>query len=360
LELLFLFSLIIVSYAAIFVISIGAETPAGGMSLYNIAFLLLGFFLLSIIISVVGVLTGIGGGVIYTPLMLAFTPVDSLIVRATGILIALFGGLVASGPFMKTGIANLKLSIICTIAYGLGGFAGAQGAIYVAKNMGATGEGIIRMALGLIVLVIVVYFLTSGKKSELPEVKKVGPVAAWLNMTQPYFEQSTSNVINYKITRVRIGMIVLVGVGVLSGFFGMGAGWSIVPGLNMIMGVPLKVAAASSNLIIGLGDSITVWPYIHIGAIIPLFVAPWIVGKVIGGIIGAHILIRAKIGAVRFILIGILSYTSFGLLSNAIIKLGLIPEIPGIVYIMVLALVTIITVLAILDKLPKIQKHKKI
>jgi len=65
----------------------------------------------------------------------------------------------------------------------------------------------------------------------------------------------------------------MVGVGVISGFFGLGAGWAIVPVMNLIMGVPLKVAAACSGILIGMGDCISVWPYLLAGAIIPLFAA---------------------------------------------------------------------------------------
>jgi uncharacterized protein len=123
--------------------------------------------------------------------------------------------------------------------------------------------------------------------------------------------------------------------------------------LNMVMGIPLKVAAASSHAIIGMGDSITVWPYILVGAVIPLFVAPWIVGQVLGGIIGAFILIRARAKSIRYILIGIMFYTSFGLIANALIKFGAIANVSGIMYVVILIAVLTLTILAILGKLPK-------
>jgi len=125
------------------------------------------------------------------------------------------------------------------------------------------------------------------------------------------------------------------------------------------MGVPLKVATASSGVIIGMGDCITIWPYIMVGAIIPLFVAQWLVGQVLGGIIGAHILIRAKVRAIRYILIGVMFYTSFGLVANALTKLGVIGDVSGVIYVVVLVVVIAITIMAILDKLPKISGGDK-
>lgn len=51
----------------------------------------------------------------------------------------------------------------------------------------------------------------------------------------------------------------MVGVGMISGFFGMGAGWAVVPTMNLIMGIPLKVTAACSGVLIGMGACISVW-----------------------------------------------------------------------------------------------------
>ena len=62
-------------------------------------------FVLSVVIAIVAVIAGVGGGVIFTPLMLAFTSIDTLIIRSTGLVVAMFSGLVATGPFMRKGLA---------------------------------------------------------------------------------------------------------------------------------------------------------------------------------------------------------------------------------------------------------------
>lgn len=113
------------SYIALMFISKGAETPPGGMSLNNLALLTFGFFLLSFAVAIIAVIAGIGGGVLFTPLVLAFTPIDSLIIRGTGLIVAMFSGLISTGPFLKSGLGNLKLAIYCSIGYGLGAFVGA-------------------------------------------------------------------------------------------------------------------------------------------------------------------------------------------------------------------------------------------
>ncbi len=355
LELIVMCAVVILSYIALVLISRGAETPPGGMSLNNIALLTFGFLLLSFAIAVIAVLAGIGGGVIFSPIMLAFTPVDSLIVRGTGLIVAMFSGLVSTGPFMKSGLGNLKLSIYCCVGYGIGAFMGAQGAIWASERLGVTGEGFVRITLGIIVFLLALYFLWGGVKIEWPQVNRVDRFTQWLRITQPYYEESLGKVADYQATRAGFGLLAMVGVGMISGFFGMGAGWAIVPTMNLIMAIPLKVAAACSGVVIGMGDCIAVWPYLLVGAIIPLFVAPWLVGQVLGGIIGAQILIRVRAGSVRLILIGILLFSSFGLITKGLKTLGYLPAIPGAAYIAVLLIIMAGVALGLTGKFPKLR-----
>jgi len=116
------------------------------------------------------------------------------------------------------------------------------------------------------------------------------------------------------------------------------------------------VAAACSGILIGMGDCISVWPYLLAGAVIPLFAALWLVGQVLGGIIGAQILIRVKSSSVRLILIGILLFSSFGLVSKGLVTLGCIPSVSGTVYIVVLLLIMAGVALALTGKFPALKR----
>ena len=341
LEVIVMLSVLTISYIGLALITWGAEVPPGGMSGKAIWGWLFGFFFLSFAIALVAVIGGIGGGVLFTPFMLAFTSVDSLIIRATGLIVAMFSGLVSTGPFMRRGLANLRICIFCAAAYGVGAFGGAQGAIYVAKHLGDTGEGVVRLALGLILLSLAIYFIVGGKKIEWPEVKRVDNFTKRLRLSQPYYEESLKKVVDYPLTRAGWVIAAIIGVGLLSGFFGLGAGWAIVPAQNVIMAVPLKVAAANSGVLLGMGDCVAVWPYLLMGAIIPLFAAPWLVGQVLGGLLGALILIRVKAGFVRFLLIGFMFFACFGLLTKGLGMLGVIGAVPlwvtGIVFVAIFA-----------------------
>ena len=304
-------------YVGWLLISLGIETPPGvKMSAFGVYAWVSGLFFISLGIGFLATLCGIGGGVLWSPIAMAFTPMNSVIIRASGLIVAMFNGLVATGPLMRTGLCNLRIVLFSLIAYGVGAFSGAKGAIYVARAFGPKGEGVIRIVLGLIVLFICFYFIFGGKKTEYPDVKKTDRFTGFFNIPLPYYEESLGKVLEYKLTRAWLLMIAIATVGCVGGFFGMGGGWALVPAMNAIMGAPLKVAAAASMTMLGMGDCVAVWPYFKAGAMIPIVIAPLLVGQVLGGLLGSYVLIGMRATFVRFILIGVLLFSSFGLITK--------------------------------------------
>ncbi|MCL2879286.1 MAG: sulfite exporter TauE/SafE family protein [Treponema sp.] len=330
LELFIMLAAVIISFAGLSIISYLSGAPASGeMSVRTIVLWMVAFFLLSFAIAMVSVVAGIGGGVIFTPIMMAFTPVNSLIIRATGLIVAMSSGIISTGIFMKKGIGNFKMCVTLAVSQGIGALFGAQMAIMAASKFGDTGEGVIRIMLGIILVLVAVYFFVGGKKLEWPNIQKVDAVTKWMGLQHTYYEESDNKVYSYKIHRILLGLVFVFGVGFMGGFFGMGAGWAITPVQNLVLGVPLKVAAANSGIILGMVDCVAAWPYMLAGSIIPLFVLPWFSGHVVGGYLGAMVLVRARVMVVRFILIGIMVFTSFGLVTDGLAKLYLMAKIPG-------------------------------
>jgi hypothetical protein len=63
-----------------------------------------------------------------------------------------------------------------------------------------------------------------------------------------------------------------------------------VPALNLLLGIPLKLAVGTSGLILSVVDTSAAWVYIHRGAVLPVLVAPSIVGVMLGAKVGAQLL----------------------------------------------------------------------
>jgi len=310
-ELTALIFLTILSYAIMAIFSKVQSTEV--LSSSFILMIIIGSFLISTFVAIVAVIAGVGGGVIFTPIMLGFTSIDTLIIRATGLVVAMFSGLISSGPFMRKGLAECKLVYYCSVPIILGAVAGALSAVYLSEYLGAKGDAIVRLMLGLALVFIAFLFVFGGSKTEYPDCRHVDAFTRKLGIAGAYWEESLGRTVHYDLTRSLQGGILFLVVGFTGGFFGLGGGWAVVPVLNLLMMCPLKIAAASSGVLLAIGNAAAIWPYITYGALIPLFAAPWMLGQVIGGILGAYILARIRAAFVRNMLIVIIFLTSIKL-----------------------------------------------
>jgi len=78
-------------------------------------------------------------------------------------------------------------------------------------------------------------------------------------------------------------------VGLLSGFFGIGGGFLIVPGLMFATGMPLLNAVGTSLFSVGMFGTTTGITYAFAGLVNWLIVAEYLGGGILGGILGARL-----------------------------------------------------------------------
>lgn len=318
-ELALLSLFIVVAYVAMGVFSKIEGTEV--LSATSIWAVIAASFILSTAIAVFAVIAGIGGGVIYTPLMLGFTSIDSLVIRSTGLVVAMCSGLVSTGPFMRKGLSNIKLVAFGAAPICLGALIGSTGAIMVEDAMGETGDSLVRLLLGIIMVGVAVIFIKGGAKYEYPEAKD-DKLATKLGFNFSYWEASLGKEVSWRNQRIVTAGILLFLVGLMGGFFGLGGGWALTPVLNIVMATPLKVAAASSGVLLAISDGTAAWGYIKTGAMIPVFVAPWLLGQVVGGVIGANLLSRIRVSIIRYFVIGVLVFSAVKLIVRAIEEFG--------------------------------------
>lgn len=313
-ELLLLVLFAFGSYGA--VAAFGHVEGAAQFGFSSVLAIVLGSFLFSLLIAVVAVIAGVGGGVIFTPIMLGFTSVDTLVVRATGLVVAMFSGLVSSGPFMRSGLADIRIVYYCAVPIIVGAVLGAIGAVALSEHLGEEGDAVVRLLLGMILVGIAALFIVGGANTEYPRPKKIDRFSRWLGLGGSYWEASLGRNVSFEVTQALPGALLFLLVGFTGGFFGLGGGWAVVPVLNLLMAVPLKVSAACSGVLLAVGNAAAIWPYILTGALLPLFAVPWMLGQVIGGILGAHILAGIRAAFVRNLLIVMILLTSLKLLSR--------------------------------------------
>ena len=78
------------------------------------------------------------------------------------------------------------------------------------------------------------------------------------------------------------------------------------------------MATGTSGVLLALGNAADIWPYINVGALIGIIAAPWMLGQVIGGLIGASLLTSLRASVVRALLIVILFASSVKLVARGI------------------------------------------
>ena len=78
-------------------------------------------------------------------------------------------------------------------------------------------------------------------------------------------------------------------IGLLSGFFGIGGGFLIVPGLMFATGMPLLNAVGTSLFSVGMLGTTTGITYAFAGLVNPLIVAEYLGGGILGGMGGARL-----------------------------------------------------------------------
>jgi hypothetical protein len=101
-----------------------------------------------------------------------------------------------------------------------------------------------------------------------------------------------------------------LGAGVLSALLGVGGGIVKVPLMNLVMGVPLKAATATSNLMIGVTAAASAVVYLVRGGIDPYVAGPTAVGVFAGALVGSRLAARIDVRLLRLLFVGVLALTA--------------------------------------------------
>ncbi len=253
------------------------------------------------ILGVIAVMAGVGGGVLFVPLVSGFFPFHLDFVRGAGLLVALAGALAAGPGLLRRNFANLRLALPVALIASACAIVGAMLGLALPTH-------IIQTCLGATILGIAVLLLLS-KNSVRPVVTTQDAVGLALGMNGVFLEPSTGEVVEWKTHRTLAGLLLFIAIGIMAGMFGLGAGWANVPVLNLLMGAPLKVAVGTSKFLLSITDTSAAWVYLNQGCVIPLMAVPSIVGLMLGSVVGVRLLAKAKPKFIRYMVIGVLFFS---------------------------------------------------
>jgi uncharacterized membrane protein YfcA len=260
-------------------------------------------FFFCLVLGILAVMAGVGGGVLYVPLVSGFFPFHIDFVRGVGLMVALAGALAAGPGLLRRNLANLRLALPVALIASACSIVGAMLGLYLS----ALNPDIIQTCLGVTIVGIATLLLFS-KNTEKPVVKKQDAIGLALGLGGAYWDDGARESVSWKTHRTLLGLFMFILVGLLAGMFGLGAGWANVPVLNLLMGVPLKVSVATSKFLLSITDTSAAWIYMNRGCVIPLIGVPSIVGLMLGSLIGVKILAVAKPKMIRYLVITVLFF----------------------------------------------------
>jgi uncharacterized membrane protein YfcA len=113
------------------------------------------------------------------------------------------------------------------------------------------------------------------------------------------------------------GVIGATGAGVASALLGIGGGIIKVPLMHLAMGVPLRVATATSNLMVGITAAASAVIYLLHGEIDPYVAGPTAIGVFLGASIGSRLAHRIDVRVLRWLFVAVLLYTAVQMLLRA-------------------------------------------
>jgi hypothetical protein len=260
-------------------------------------------FFFCLILGILAVMAGVGGGVLYVPLVSGFFPFHIDFVRGVGLMVALAGALAAGPGLLRRNLANLRLALPVALVASTCSILGAILGLYLSS----LNPNIIQACLGITIVGIALLLLFS-KNTEKPIVTNQDAIGLALGLRGAYWDGGARESVEWKTHRTTLGLCLFILVGLLAGMFGLGAGWANVPVLNLLMGVPLKVSVATSKFLLSITDTSAAWIYMNRGCVIPLIGVPSIVGLMLGSLIGVKILAIAKPKIIRYMVIIVLLF----------------------------------------------------
>ncbi len=245
-----------------------------------------------------GALLGLGGGVFLVP---ALTLVYGLPFRQAagiGLMTVIATSSVVSAQRTGDGTINLRLGIILEIATTIGGLTGGLTAQYLSQRT-------LRVTFGIVALVMAgVLFRQLKQRQALPaDDTRTG----WLG--GQFYSTDLKRVAHYRVRNMPIALFVSLIAGNVSGLLGIGGGILKVPALNAWCGVPLRVAAATSSLMIGVTAAASAPFYYASGEILPHYAAASVLGVMAGTRGGFWIAEHARASGLKvllgFVLVGV-------------------------------------------------------
>lgn len=263
--------------------------------------------------GVFGSLLGLGGGILIVPLLTVGFGVPFREAVGISLVCVIVTSSAAAGVYLERHTANLRLGMLLEVFTATGALVGGLVAF-------ALPERVLAGLFAVLLAWTAFSMLRRGRvqaaaTAEAAPINPVeGPGAAVADPGDPgAASASLADEIagpGYRPRRLGAGAGGSLGAGMLSALLGVGGGIVKVPLMHLVMGVPLKVATATSNLMIGVTAAASAVVYLVRGGIDPYIAGPTAVGVFAGAMVGSRLAARIDVRILRLLFVGVLALTA--------------------------------------------------
>ena len=263
------------------------------MNIFELTGVVFGAALLA---GLIGSLTGLGGGLIITPLLTLVLGVDIHYAIGAALVSVIATSCGAASAYVKEGFSNIRLGMFMEVATTTGALIGASLALRVST-------GAIAELFGAVLVYSAVASFWPRAKSAATESADAAAMSLELDSDYP----SATGIASYHVHHILGGTSVMLGAGMLSGLLGIGSGAFKVIAFDRIMRVPFKVSTTTSNFMIGVTAAASVGLYLQRGYIDPGLGMPVVLGVLCGSFLGARVLPGMKTSVLRHVFAAVIA-----------------------------------------------------
>ncbi|HEV2711167.1 MAG TPA: sulfite exporter TauE/SafE family protein [Edaphobacter sp.] len=240
--------------------------------------------------GLLGALTGLGGGVVLVPLLTVVFHVDIRYAIGASLISVIATSSGAAAAYVREGFSSIRIGMFLEIATTIGAIFGA----FLATRMPTR-------ALAIIFGVVLLYSAWLSWQQSRCKKEECGEGSPWsdrLRLSGTY-PNGPAGECTYKVDRISAGFATMFGAGTLSGLLGIGSGAVKVLAMDQIMRIPFKVSTTTSNFMIGVTAAASAGIYLHRGYVDPGLAFPVMLGVLAGSLLGAKLLVRARVSLLR-------------------------------------------------------------
>ena len=260
----------------------------------------------SVLAGFLGALTGLGGGVVVVPMLALLFHVDIRYAIGASLVSVIATSSGAAAAYVREGYSNIRIGMFLETATTVGALAGVAIALYVSSS-----------AIAIVFGVVLLYsaYLSSRHYADAAQVAS-SKLAQRLRLNGTYPGPHGKE--SYNVTGVPTGYGLMFVAGALSGLLGIGSGAVKVLAMDQAMKIPFKVSTTTSNFMIGVTAAASAGLYLHRGYIAPGLAMPVMLGVLAGSLIGARVLVKARVKVLRYLFAAVIVVLGFEMIYNGI------------------------------------------